>query len=208
MDLFISNLNEICKRDDLIARYERVLNSTEHERYTAMKSELRKIQFLVGRAMIFDYFGCSATVEANGALTVPHQYLSLSHSGHFVLLAVSDQPIGVDIENTAKSRDLQKWGDCYGIKFLNMDSFYQWFTRREAVYKSQLTNPVIRHYRLGEFMVCIAMNDLKESVRFFKTVPFYHQMQPAVLSFVGASQCGGDVDASQPDADHRPQGLY
>ena len=157
MQIFIADLCEIIKKKDL----ESVLSSPKRQadfvRYQSMKSEKRRGEFLVGRWLIHQVVGDEFSVQSSGALAAEKCFLSLAHSGCWVFLAVSDNPIGVDIEDTSKQRDFEKLAELKGFsKPKNAMDFYADFTRYEADFKLGKTPTKHHFYELDDFLICVA----------------------------------------------------
>ena len=87
-----------------------VLAPEEVNRYRTLRSDSRRREFLLGRMLLKaaltekdhgrarDFTTIATTVSATGKPSVAGAQFSLSHDGEAVLLAVGDQPVGVDME--------------------------------------------------------------------------------------------------------------
>jgi len=96
--------------DAPLAEPDRVLAPQEMKRYEKLRSDAGRREFLLGRMLlkaaltggnsgcVRDFRMISTTVTATGKPTVAGAEFNLSHDGNAVLLAVGDQPVGVDIE--------------------------------------------------------------------------------------------------------------
>lgn len=116
MEIFRLDLELIRNRPDLLLTYENWLSPAEKERYLQIHDEKRKLEFLGGHALLHDVVGMITdrspeTVNVVIKKEVPFVkdvpvFVSLSHSGGLVVLAVDEQPVGVDIERSFVRRNL------------------------------------------------------------------------------------------------------
>ena len=137
------------------------LSAHEAHRLAQISAPLRRRQFLAGhwlarqalsafaRAAAPQLWGLSANAAgAPAVLGHPHLHLSLSHSADWVVCAVSDAPIGVDIEAPARARDWARMAatvfsevelkDVGGLDPADkLQQFYRIWTLKEAWFKSQ-----------------------------------------------------------------------
>ena len=97
-------------------------------------------------------------------------FISLSHSGEWVVCALSQTPIGIDIQQN-KQIDYQKISKRFGIVAENLQDFYQKFTLSEAYAKQQ---------------GCGLAQSLKLSPQIIGTT--YTFIKGYTLSIVGASE--------------------
>ena len=177
MKFFLTNLSDIQSQTDLISRYEALLSKAEKDRYQKMSNLNRRLQFLTGRALIWESCGESPHLLENGKPVVSRGYISLAHSGNWVALAVSDTPIGIDIENTATERSFDLIAE--RLKFPPCSdrlSFYKNFTRYEADYKLGNSSEISHfYYSIGTFIICISSLNNKENIEFIKSIPLVCQ---------------------------------
>ena len=143
MNIYITDLTTICNHDDLVNK----LSAQDLSRYKSFTRPNRAAQFLVAHAIktkIENQFG----------------HISIAHKDNFVIVVASQNPIGVDIEDTSKQRDFNSLGNF--MQFSNIktaDDFYRTFTKYEAEYKSNTTKLCPHFYKLGKYMICIVSND-------------------------------------------------
>ena len=145
MDIFISDLNQICNRLDDIDAMRTKLRSTELARYLSFKSPTRALQFLVAHATAND---CAPKFK----------YTSISHRKNIVIVAASNTPVGIDIEDTSISRDFESLSQLMEISHPRTPTdFYRNFTRTEAMYKiaPAIANKIL-FYTMGRFIICVA----------------------------------------------------
>ena len=176
MIVYLADLSEIEANSNLILKYEGLLSDTEKERYLKMADSHRKLQFLVGRSLIFENCRQSPVLLENGKPVVKGKFISLAHSGPFVVLALSDSPVGVDIEDSSKIKNFDALAGRLGFSLTSDKhfSFYQNFTRYEADYKMAENNLKIAHkfYSIKTFIVCVSLLNNKENIDFVKSTPF------------------------------------
>ncbi len=144
MNIYITDLTSICNHDDLINK----LSADDLARYKSFLRPVRANQFLVAHTIkdeIADKF----------------QYISIAHKNNFVIVAASNSPIGVDIEDTTQTRDFKAM-----TQFMNFENitsptdFYRAFTLYEAKYKAAPHPALTPHfYKLNQYMICIVSND-------------------------------------------------
>ncbi len=141
MDIYISNLTDICNKTDLLKK----LTPPQLARYHHFTRNRRADQFLCAHSIAND-------------LTGRFQYVSISHKDNWVVVAGANTPIGVDIENTTIKRDFSAAGAFLGVNGISTaDEFYRAFTSTEARYKMQPATPTTtRFYKLGDYMICVA----------------------------------------------------
>lgn len=173
MKVFLTDISDIS--DDLIKQYQGMLSDTEKERYKNIKDKNRQLQFLIGRALIYDLFHVSPILQEDGKPTIPNSYISLAHSGKYVILTVSDNPVGVDIEDWSEKRDFLSIAK--RMKFSLSDniplSFYCQFTQYEADYKLGKIDDEIQHsfYSFNTFIICISYMNKNEKIDFYNSIP-------------------------------------
>ena len=165
MKIYITNLTRLIKHDftDIISK----LAQNDLRRLSLITNPHRRLQFLVGRMMIFKYFGHDFIIHKNGKPVSKKEncYLSLSHSHQYVVLAVAGQPIGVDIEKISTNRPFQAIAKRLNFKEnLSCDEFYQSFTAYEADFKlgSKFKAPYHQFTRYNDFMLCISSINKEE----------------------------------------------
>ena len=176
MIVYLADLSEIEANSNLILKYEGLLSDTEKERYLKMADSHRKLQFLVGRSLIFENCRQSPVLLENGKPVVKGKFISLAHSGPFVVLALSDSPVGVDIEDSSKIKNFDALAGRLGFSLTSDKhfSFYQNFTRYEADYKMGQSDQKSDHkfYSINTFIICVSLLNNKENIKFIKSIPF------------------------------------
>lgn len=147
MQIYITDLSTICNQDDLVSK----LSPSDLIKYKSFQRKIRTKQFLVAHTIAND-------------IKKEFKYLSITHKDNFVIVAASNQPVGIDIEDASKERDfnlMAKFMNFQGAK--NKDDFYREFTLYEAKYKLAIneTECVPRFFKLNRYMICILSNDSK-----------------------------------------------
>lgn len=172
MKVFLTDLSDI--GDDLIHRYELLLSPSEKARYTQISNPKRRLQFLTGRALIYENCGESPTLSETGKPLVSKGYISLAHSGPYVVLIVSDTPVGIDIEDSSRQRPFKEISDRLHFPLTDQTDFYKHFTQYESDYKLGGGGSQIHHYfySINTFIICISSLKNKENIEFIKSIPF------------------------------------
>lgn len=175
MKVYLSDLKDILNSPELIFLYEEKLSGGDKQRYHNMTDNHRKLQFLVGRALIHDVCKTHPMITPNGKPLVPKGYISLAHSGDFIILAVADEPVGIDIENIQKDVPFEQLAKRLGFHLKNPDkeSFFRSFTAYEADFKLGEEGEK-RHlfYSIDTFIICISLLNNKDNINFIKSIPF------------------------------------
>ena len=93
-----------------------------------------------------------------------------------MLLAVSDNPIGIDIENMSEKRDFLAIAKRMNFSLSDNIplSFYRCFTQYEADYKLGKIDGTIYHsfYSSNTFIICISYMNKNEKINFYNSIPF------------------------------------
>ena len=148
MKFEIININEITA-----AEYAAVLSrqsAAGRERLEALRPADRKrslaARFLAGRlaAEIYGKADFAPFFDENGAPRAEFCYLSLSHAGEYAACAVSERPVGIDIEpeKPFKRREKYMLFSALESEFVNAAEetaawrFYTLWTRKEAFVKA------------------------------------------------------------------------
>lgn len=154
MQVYISNLDNISKDIDNINSMIAKLSSDELKRFELLSRPLRKMQFLAGHCMLHDIIG---------------KYTSISHKDNIVIVAVSDGPVGIDIENTDVVRDF------IGISvIINLPApkskldFYMNFVRYESEFKIGRTKGPIctNYYEFGKYIIGVSGTEQIDNIDF------------------------------------------
>lgn len=84
-------------------------------------------------------------------------YFSISHSQQIIALAISQKPIGIDIEfkKVRKYNELLNFLSVSNIKNITQEKFYQLWTMYEAEYKSQIKNNIFS-FSYGNYICSVS----------------------------------------------------
>jgi len=174
MKIFIADINEISKNRLMLDDYIKRLTPSDLKRYNDINAKARKLQFLVGRMLIYENLGYDFKINKSGKIISKKSYLSLAHSQDKVVLALSKNKVGIDVEYISKTRqtkDIAKYlgfTDCQD----NLD-FYKQFTAYEADYKSSLKTQNITHnwFILNDYLICVSSFG-NSKISTYQTIPF------------------------------------
>lgn len=175
MKIFIADINEISKNRLMLDDYIKRLTSSDLTRYNTIKAKERKLQFLVGRMLIYENLGYDFSINESGKIISKKSYLSLAHSHHKVVLALSEREVGIDVEYISKTRQTKdianflEFKDCQD----NLD-FYKNFTAYEADYKSSLKTQNIAHnwFILNDYLICASSDGTDSQIDLYESTPF------------------------------------
>lgn len=173
MNIFISDLSKIKQKESFIKKFSKYLTVRDKVRFDKISACEHKLQFLVGRIMIYRFLGRRFKIEKSGKLTHKSSFLSLTHSNNLVALALSKSPIGIDTENTSKKRNFKSICKFLNLKNCsNLSEFYMLFTKFEADFKlgKQFKNPHNTFLLWNNFVICVSTPH-KESSEFFEYIP-------------------------------------
>ena len=173
MDIFIADLNKIINNATLIKSYEKRLLPNDLVRYNQITHANRRLQFLVGRMLIYENLSGTFNVTQTGKLVSNGTFLSLAHSESMVILGMDNKEIGVDVEDKSKRRNFKSLANVCHLKDVKDDlSFYREFTKYEADYKLGVTAKDHQFYELENYLICLASEQKILDVVFFDVVPF------------------------------------
>lgn len=108
-----------------------------------LKTEKRFYEYTVGRYLVKSVgekiFGLTDTeIIKNGSgkpvFKNSDLHFNLSHSKDYVVAVFDNQPCAIDIE-LIKPRDLEKLSKYYNREFGSLNDFYEFWTKKEAIYK-------------------------------------------------------------------------
>ncbi len=176
MKLIISNINKVSDDCQSIRDYVDKLRVDDRIKYNNISHPLKKRQFLIGRMLVYEYYGYDFTINENGKLCTKGVYVSLAHSDNWVILGLSDTQIGVDIENFLKQRqfvDMERF-----LGFLpchnNPISFYRQFTAFEADYKLDAgkSDSFHTYYKIKTHLICVSCKQENMSIEIYQAIPF------------------------------------
>lgn len=138
MQVFIANIDSISKNTDV---YSALLSSKDKIRLSEFQNQTRKLQFILGHLM----------ADKCGA-----KYTCIAHKDKWVVVAASENSVGIDIENTTVGRDFNAAAELMNFaKPKSLDDFYKSFTESEATYKLGTAPKCTRFMRYGDYLICI-----------------------------------------------------
>jgi phosphopantetheinyl transferase len=165
MKVYIANIEQISKKSDLSTR----LSESELIQYNKFSNQKRKLQFLIGHAIVKDVCGENVKTDNTGAPFLKKGGVSISHKDNWVFVAISDKQVGIDIENMNKKRDFKQISRFLGLPVPdNKIDFYKNFTLTEALfkYRNNDTIPYKFFYKLNDYMICLVCMEPKENIEF------------------------------------------
>jgi len=138
MKIFIANIDSISKNPD---KYMTLLSKSDQARVSTFQKQTRKLQFILGHLM---------------ADNCGEKYNSIAHRDNLVVVAASNFPVGIDIENTTIERDFVASAELMNLATpKSLDDFYKSFTESEAVYKLGTNPKCIKFINYGDYLICV-----------------------------------------------------
>ena len=89
------------------------------------------------------------------------KYISLSHSGEYIVITFSDSNCGVDIEQV-KQREYEKISERMNFSSKSLKEFYLNWTEYEAVYKLGEAPRKIKKIEIPEYIITAASSNYDE----------------------------------------------
>lgn len=146
--LYRAKITDFTQADytDMYSLLERAIK----DKIDTKKQEYKKKQSLAGYILFYratcDLFGqtkLKITFNENGKPLCERCFFNISHSGDFVVCAVGDEPVGVDIQQikTIKKRSRYKFLNQKEIDYVNQcdklvsERYLEVFTKKEAALK-------------------------------------------------------------------------
>ena len=162
MKVLITDLATICNWDDLIAE----LPQSDKAKYKSFNRDIRAKQFLVAHII-------------KNQIQNEFKYISIAHKDNFVIVAASDFPIGIDIEDASKTRNFKAISEFMNfLDIKNASDFYRAFTLAEARYKTAATTPTYANfYKLNKYLICIVSTEPKDTPDWINTELIPKQIQ-------------------------------
>ncbi|MBO4480805.1 MAG: hypothetical protein J5742_04290 [Alphaproteobacteria bacterium] len=153
MQVYITDLTQICNYDDLVNK----LPYVDMVRYKSFTRGLRAKQFLIAHSI-------------KNKIANKFKYISIAHKDNIIIVGASNKPIGIDIEDTSIKRDFDSLANFMGFSQIkNQNDFYRAFTASEAHYKSSLPidKSQEKFYKLNKYMICIVSDT--ENIQWINT---------------------------------------
>lgn len=171
MKIYMSNIEQIKNITDL----EKQLSESDMKQYKQFSNKTRKLQYLVSRAIVQNVCGESIIVNQNGAPTIKSGFISIAHKDNWVLVAVADSKVGIDIENTTINRDFI--GQSELLKFpktTDKQTFYKNFVRYESEFKygDNADRANMYFYTKGNYLIGICSSEKQQDIQFILSDAF------------------------------------
>jgi len=170
-------------KDDETA-IESLLSASEIARLDATKSNNKKREFLISRALMRHALSQQFVIPENEwefidkpnyppiVNNLPKDtYLSLSHSNGLICFAISSSPVGIDLENLLTMRDYEALGEVVmndeELKIITLNkneqanNFYRLWCAKEAYYKAISRKKQLKT-SLKKISVSTLINDNKQ----------------------------------------------
>ena len=151
MDIFVIKTSE-CENfsDDFLKKFQKKEIRNEEKlkihclTYAMLDSILREVYKIDNRELLFEK---GKPILKNGV-----KHFSLSHSGEFIVIAVSNYNCGVDIEQI-KERDYKAISKRMGFECSTKEEFYINWTKFEAEYKLRQNTKKNFNITLGDYVL-------------------------------------------------------
>lgn len=132
MKIYMSNIEQIKNIHDL----EHKLSEPEILQYNKFSNQKRKLQYLVAHSIVRDMCSENVIAAPDGRPTIKSGFISIAHKDNWVVVAISNNNVGIDIENTDINRDFVGTAELLDLpKTTDKKQFYKNFVRYEAYYK-------------------------------------------------------------------------
>lgn len=158
MKVFITNIEALIKRQDIIAYLKENLCARDQKRLGQMTSQKRIAEFLAGRWLMKQCFLGAYDILPSGKIVSKKANLSLAHSGSYAVLVISSEKVGIDIEKMVANRNFEKIALKKGFAASkNADEFYRQWTAFEADFKCDAPKQTLFHtFRVyQDYMICL-----------------------------------------------------
>lgn len=141
------HLTRLLAQDEL-ARAQRLVHPKDRLRFQVYRGVLRHLLARYAGGLNPAHLTFTVAPRGKPALAAhPHLQFNLSHAADLLAISVSHQPVGVDVENLARSTDLlavaARFFHPRETALLNAtppgeqpDLFYRWWTAKEALLKA------------------------------------------------------------------------
>jgi len=165
MKIYMSNITDIKN----ITELESKLSKSDMLRYKKFSNKTRRLQYLLSRAMVIDACGESIIVGSNGKPTIKSGFISIAHKDNWVVVAISNTPVGIDIENTDINRDFVGESELLGLPKTNdKQTFYKNFVKYEAEFKfgENANQAHLYFYTKDNYLIGVCSNDPQNDIHF------------------------------------------
>jgi len=168
MKVYMSNIGRIKNVSDM----EKKLSASELIQYSKFSNKTRKLQYLLAHAIVFDACGENVIVNKNGAPTIKNGFVSIAHRDNWVVVAISDFPVGIDIENTSINRDFMGESEVLKLPKTNdAKTFYKNFVQYESEFKFGNNAAAANKYfyEIDDYLIGICTTELLTDICFLRT---------------------------------------
>ncbi len=165
MKIYMSNIEQIKNIHDL----EKKLSESELSRYKNFANKRRKLQYLLSHAIVKSVCGENIITDKSGVPTIKSGFVSIAHKDNWVAVALSDVPVGIDVENTDVERDFAKQSELLGLKITdNKKDFYKNFVEFEARFKygKDSNDAKMYFYKNGKYLIGVCTKEKPENIQF------------------------------------------
>ena len=165
MKIYMSNITDIKN----ITKLESKLPKSDMLRYKKFSNKTRRLQYLLSRAMVIDACGESIIVGSNGKPTIKSGFISIAHKDNWVVVAISNTPVGIDIENTDINRDFVGESELLGLPKTNdKQTFYKNFVKYEARFKfgENANQAHLYFYTKDNYLIGVCSNEQQTDIQF------------------------------------------
>lgn len=168
MKIYMSNIEQIKNVHDL----ESKLSKLEILQYNKFSNEKRKLQYLMAHAVVRDVCGENITADLHGRPTIKSGFISVAHKDNWVIVAISNAEVGIDIENTNINRDFVGTAELLNLpKTTDKKDFYKNFVRYEAGYKfgNDANQSHMYFYEFGNYLIGVCTKESAQDIKFIST---------------------------------------
>ena len=167
MKVYMSNIEQIKNISDM----EKKLSQSELVRYSKISNKTRKLQYLLAHAIVFDTCGENVIVDKNGVPTIKNGFVSIAHRDNLVIVAISNSPVGIDIENTSINRDFMGESELLKLPKTNdAKTFYKNFVQYESELKfgENATEANKYFYEIDNYLIGICTMESSADILFLR----------------------------------------
>jgi hypothetical protein len=164
----MSNIEKYKNIHDL----EKNLSESELQRYNKFINSKRKLQYLVSHVIVKSVCGENIITDKSGVPTIKSGFVSIAHKDNYVVVAISDMRVGIDIENAEIERDFAKQSELMGLTITdNKKDFYQNFVTFEAKFKygKDADKANIYLYKTGKYLIGVCSKENVKNIEFISS---------------------------------------
>ena len=165
MKVYMSNIEQIKNISDL----EKNLSESELTRYNKFVNKRRKLQYLLSHSIVKKATGENIITDKSGAPMIKSGFVSIAHKDKMVLVAISNSPVGIDVENTSVERDFIRQSELLGLPpTKDRKDFYKNFVEYESRYKfgKKVNLAKVRFFESGKYLIGICSNTPENDIHF------------------------------------------